>query len=116
MNFSPFEPVVAVLLIPIGSAALLAVLPGYRTQYGPFLLSTYTWYLNQYLDGNVHADWREKRGFAGGSGNATAAGAQKSRTPCVGCSGWAARAGRDNSQLAWAPYGAGDSGIHACAG
>src|SRR5674476_1208401 len=30
MNVPSFDPVVAVLLIPIGSAALLAVLPGYR--------------------------------------------------------------------------------------
>src|SRR5881392_1988692 len=30
MNVASFEPVLAVLLIPIGSAALLAVLPGYR--------------------------------------------------------------------------------------
>src|SRR5665811_1146204 len=30
MNVPSFDPVVAVLLIPIGSAALLAILPGYR--------------------------------------------------------------------------------------
>src|SRR5450432_1117393 len=30
MNLSDFNPVTAVLLIPIGSAALLAILPGYR--------------------------------------------------------------------------------------
>src|ERR1700688_1025085 len=30
MNLPSFDPVAAVLLIPIGSAALLAVLPGYR--------------------------------------------------------------------------------------
>ena len=30
MNISSFDPVVAVLLIPIVSAALLAALPGYR--------------------------------------------------------------------------------------
>ncbi len=30
MNMTSFDPVAAVLLIPIGSAALLAVLPGYR--------------------------------------------------------------------------------------
>ena len=30
MSISSFDPVAAVLLIPIGSAALLAVLPGYR--------------------------------------------------------------------------------------
>ena len=30
MTVAPFDPVMAVLLIPIGSAALLAILPGYR--------------------------------------------------------------------------------------
>src|SRR3979409_2124639 len=30
MNLPSFDPVAAVLLIPIGSAALLAILPGYR--------------------------------------------------------------------------------------
>src|SRR5436305_14770940 len=30
MNLASFDPVAAVLLIPVGSAALLAVLPGYR--------------------------------------------------------------------------------------
>src|SRR3979411_3469538 len=30
MNLPSFDPVAAVLLIPIGSAALLAALPGYR--------------------------------------------------------------------------------------
>ena len=30
MNLPSFDPVTAVLLIPISSAALLAVLPGYR--------------------------------------------------------------------------------------
>src|ERR1700716_4752026 len=30
MNIHSFDPVAAVLLIPIGSAALLAILPGYR--------------------------------------------------------------------------------------
>jgi hypothetical protein len=36
--------------------------PGYRTAYGPFLLSSYTWYLNEELDGTFHVDYREKRG------------------------------------------------------
>ena len=36
--------------------------PGYRSLYGPFLLSTYTWYLNDELNGNLHLDYREKRG------------------------------------------------------
>ena len=30
MNLGSFDPVMAVLLIPIGAAALLAALPGYR--------------------------------------------------------------------------------------
>ncbi len=38
------------------------LLPGYRTAFGPFLLSTYTWYLNESLDGAVHLDYRQKRG------------------------------------------------------
>jgi lipopolysaccharide assembly outer membrane protein LptD (OstA) len=37
-------------------------LPGYRSQYGPFLLTTYSWYLNEQLDGVIHADYRERRG------------------------------------------------------
>ena len=40
--------------------------PGYRTAYGPFLLSTYTWYLNDSVDGRVHVDYREKRGVGTG--------------------------------------------------
>ncbi len=41
-------------------------LPGYRTSYGPFLLNTYTWYLNDMLDGKMHLDYREKRGLGVG--------------------------------------------------
>jgi LPS-assembly protein len=37
-------------------------LPGYRTSFGPFLLSTYTWWLNDELDGAFHVDYRQKRG------------------------------------------------------
>jgi LPS-assembly protein len=40
--------------------------PGYRSIYGPYLLSAYNWYGNGILDGTVHLDMREKRGFAGG--------------------------------------------------
>ena len=40
--------------------------PGYRSSYGPFLLSSYTWVLDEHLDGVLHADYREKRGGAGG--------------------------------------------------
>ncbi len=41
-------------------------LPGYRTAYGPFLLNTYTWYLNDAADGKFHLDYREKRGVGVG--------------------------------------------------
>ena len=41
-------------------------LPGYRSAYGPFLLSTYTWYLNDGVDGKIHLDYREKRGVGAG--------------------------------------------------
>jgi hypothetical protein len=44
----------------------LNFLPGYRTEFGPYLLSTYRWYLNDAVDGDVRADYREQRGFAGG--------------------------------------------------
>jgi len=40
--------------------------PGYRSIYGPYLLSAYNWYGNGILDGTVHLDLREKRGIAGG--------------------------------------------------
>lgn len=40
--------------------------PGYRSLYGPYLLSGYHWTLNDELNGTVHADLREKRGLAGG--------------------------------------------------
>jgi lipopolysaccharide assembly outer membrane protein LptD (OstA) len=35
---------------------------GFRSSYGPFLLNTYTWWLNDAVDGKVHLDYREKRG------------------------------------------------------
>jgi lipopolysaccharide assembly outer membrane protein LptD (OstA) len=41
--------------------------PGYRSAYGPFLLNTYTWYLNEAVDGKIHLDYREKRGAGAGS-------------------------------------------------
>jgi LPS-assembly protein len=41
-------------------------LPGYRSAYGPFLLNTYTWYLNEAMDGRIHLDYREKRGVGAG--------------------------------------------------
>ncbi len=41
--------------------------PGYRTRYGAFLLSSYIWRLNDTVDGVLHADYRSKRGGAGGA-------------------------------------------------
>ncbi|PWU08106.1 MAG: hypothetical protein C5B50_30205 [Verrucomicrobia bacterium] len=40
--------------------------PGYRSKFGPYLLSSYHWFLKEQLDGIIHLDWREKRGLAGG--------------------------------------------------
>ena len=37
-------------------------LPGYRTFFGPFLLTSYSFWLNEALDGAVHLDYREQRG------------------------------------------------------
>src|SRR6185436_17717443 len=44
----------------------LNLLPGYRSTYGPFLLGTYTWFWNEQLDGELHLDYRERRGVGGG--------------------------------------------------
>lgn len=41
--------------------------PGYRSSYGPYLLSSYTWVADEHLDGVLHGDYREKRGGAGGA-------------------------------------------------
>lgn len=40
--------------------------PGYRSAYGPYLLSRYTWFLNEELDGVVRFDLRERRGVGAG--------------------------------------------------
>ena len=40
--------------------------PGYRSAYGPYLLSSYQWYLDQVADGRLHVDYREKRGVGAG--------------------------------------------------
>lgn len=40
--------------------------PGYRSLYGPFILGSYTWYLNEELNGVAHLDYREKRGVGVG--------------------------------------------------
>ena len=42
--------------------------PGYRSSFGPFLLSSYNFFLNDQLDGSVHVDYRERRGFGVGAG------------------------------------------------
>lgn len=36
--------------------------PGYRSKFGPYLLSTYEWFLGEQLDGALHLDYRVKRG------------------------------------------------------
>ncbi len=43
-------------------------LPGYRSLYGPYLLSTYNWVFNETFRGAVHADYRVLRGFGVGTG------------------------------------------------
>lgn len=40
--------------------------PGYRSVFGPFLLTSYEWVLNDAWEGALHLDWRERRGFAVG--------------------------------------------------
>lgn len=40
--------------------------PGYRSQFGPFLLSTYDWVLDEHLRGAVHMDFRQQRGIGVG--------------------------------------------------
>ena len=41
-------------------------LPGDSSAYGPYLLSTYTWYLDDVADGGLRLDYREKRGVGTG--------------------------------------------------
>ncbi|HYV31300.1 MAG TPA: hypothetical protein VEO53_09375, partial [Candidatus Binatia bacterium] len=38
------------------------LLPGYRSKYGPYLLTTYEWFWNDRIDGAVHVDGRQSRG------------------------------------------------------
>jgi len=40
--------------------------PGYRSLYGPYLLTTYEWLWNDHLSGGYHLDYRERRGFGTG--------------------------------------------------
>jgi lipopolysaccharide assembly outer membrane protein LptD (OstA) len=42
------------------------VVPGYRRIFGPFLLGSYIWYLNENLDGALNLDYRERRGLGTG--------------------------------------------------
>jgi LPS-assembly protein len=44
----------------------LNFLAGYRSAYGPFLLNTYSFFLNNAVDGKIHLDYREKRGAGAG--------------------------------------------------
>ena len=40
--------------------------PGYRSSYGPFLKSSYHFFLTDELDGAAHIDYRQRRGVGGG--------------------------------------------------
>jgi lipopolysaccharide assembly outer membrane protein LptD (OstA) len=40
--------------------------PGYRSRFGPYLLGSYRWFLDEEVDGELHLDYRVKRGVGGG--------------------------------------------------
>jgi lipopolysaccharide assembly outer membrane protein LptD (OstA) len=40
--------------------------PGYRSLFGPYLLGAYNWTISSNLEGTVHFDYRQKRGFGTG--------------------------------------------------
>lgn len=40
--------------------------PGFRSSFGPFLLSSYHFFLTEELDGAAHLDYRERRGVGAG--------------------------------------------------
>jgi LPS-assembly protein len=40
--------------------------PGYRSSFGPFILGSYSWYLNDELQGRFHLDYRQRRGVGVG--------------------------------------------------
>jgi LPS-assembly protein len=40
--------------------------PGYRSAFGPFILGSYTWWLNEELNGKIHLDYRQRRGVGVG--------------------------------------------------
>lgn len=44
----------------------LVLTPGYRSLYGPYMLTTYNWYASTNLNGSLHMDYRQKRGVGGG--------------------------------------------------
>jgi LPS-assembly protein len=44
----------------------ITMVPGYRSLYGPYLLSAYNWYASDNLAGSIHLDYRQKRGFGAG--------------------------------------------------
>ncbi len=41
-------------------------IPGYRSSFGPFILGSYTWWLNDELNGKFHLDYRQERGVGVG--------------------------------------------------
>jgi LPS-assembly protein len=45
-----------------GRTSAFNFIPGYRSRFGPYLLGTYTWLLDEQLDGVVHLDYRQRRG------------------------------------------------------
>jgi lipopolysaccharide assembly outer membrane protein LptD (OstA) len=47
-------------------APKLELLPGYRSKYGPFLLTTYRWKWSEQVDGALHLDGRLERGLGVG--------------------------------------------------
>lgn len=42
------------------------LVPGYRSRYGPFLLTSYNWFWSEHFGGALHLDARAKRGFGAG--------------------------------------------------
>jgi lipopolysaccharide assembly outer membrane protein LptD (OstA) len=44
----------------------LNFLAGDSSAYGPFLLNSYDWYLNDMVDGKIRLDYRERRGVGTG--------------------------------------------------
>ncbi len=67
-----YAGVVPVMYFPYYSKSLdrhpnhFDFLVGHRSEWGPYLLSTYNWYWNKRLDGAVNLDLRGERGVAGG--------------------------------------------------